>query len=136
VHTEFKIEELGEHNHTSPEAMEYLNKPKRGLSDEVKLISAGFIKDDKKGGKKFASEITLVNDQRIRDGLEPIEVPSHSQINSLVSYTKKLKYGPSSAVTLGDIEAYINVCVLIIHFEFEIIICFSNRSTLLKNRAI
>lgn len=105
VESRLLVEYSGEHAHEEGEELHH----KRGLTKEQKCLIDRCIAMNKRGGKSIATEFISYNDDLLRRGKSPIQIPNYRQISHYVDHTVNKENGRTADMTLGKLKGFIEV---------------------------
>ena len=98
------IEYSGEHTHAEEEEPQR----KRGLTKDQKDVIDRCISMNIRGGKSIATEFITHNDDQLKNGKPPIEIPNYRRINHYIDHTVNKEIGRTADLTLGRLKSFID----------------------------
>lgn len=103
IESRLLFEYSGEHVHDEGEELYH----KRGLSKEQKSLIDRCLSMNIRGGKLIATEFIAYNDDLIKRGNPPLQIPNYRQIYHYVDHSLNKENGRTADLTLGKLKGYI-----------------------------
>ena len=97
------IEYSGKHAHAEEEELHR----KRGLTREQRSLIDRCISMNIRGGKSIATEFITYNDDLLKCGKPPLQIPNYRRISHYVDHTVNKENGRTADLTLGKLKGFI-----------------------------